>query len=59
MPALIEALGDSYQPVRENAARALGIMRESALASVPFLINALRDEDVEVRTNVAISLALL
>ncbi len=45
MPALIKALGDENERVREYAARALGEIGESAKAAVPALIKALGDEN--------------
>ena len=56
VPALIEALRDSNEDVRERAARALGaigpsvpLASENGGSTILSLINALRDSDQEVR----------
>jgi HEAT repeat protein len=60
VPALIEALEDSEPSVRGNAAFALGCIRESAIAAVPRLIEALqRDKSSCVRQHAAEALGYL
>ncbi len=54
IPALIRALRDAYEPVRLNAAYALGAIGESA---VPQLIETLADENGPTRRMAAYALA--
>jgi hypothetical protein len=49
VPALIEALRDSADDVRQGAASALGKIGPAAAAAVPALIEALRDSNNDVR----------
>ena len=54
---LIKALSSADAPKRQQAARALGRMRQKAKPAVPALVEALEDKDAGVRTFAAAALA--
>ncbi len=56
IPALIEALGDKSDGVRQSAAIGLGSFGEQAKDAIPALQAARRDPDVRVREAVGVAL---